>query len=108
MNETRRFRVGANRVVTLPLAIKPGPGRKNLRFLGGEEFELEVAKCNAEQRYLAGRLRAGDLEELTGKVAASAGMLADGTTMDNVTPSRAKSPSEVSVTTGGAPVEAKE
>jgi hypothetical protein len=51
--------------LTFPISIKPGPGGEHVRSKPGELHELDGDRCNAEARFIAGRLRAGDLVEMT-------------------------------------------
>lgn len=62
----RFFRVPEGRTLVLPQGVQAGPGATNMRFTGGAVLgPLDDATCTANQRYLNGRLRAGDLEEIT-------------------------------------------
>jgi hypothetical protein len=61
---TRRFQVPAGRVVTLPVGLLPGPNATNVRLEPGAVVELELERIAGHDRYVNGRLRAGDLVEL--------------------------------------------
>ncbi len=52
-------------VLTLPQSLQVGPGATHVRVYPGENFALEEAKCTKESRFVNGRLRAGDLVEIT-------------------------------------------
>lgn len=65
MSETMRIR--AIRVTTLPQDLAPGPGGTNLRMAPGDELDLDAARARANARYLNGRIRAGDLVDVTAK-----------------------------------------
>lgn len=61
----RHFRVPDGRTVTLPQGLQAGPGATNMRLDPGAVVTLDDAACNGEHsRFIAGRLRAGDLEEI--------------------------------------------
>lgn len=60
----RHFRAREGRTVTLPQNLVSGPGATNMRLSPGEVVTLEDDACTRHQRYVNGRLLAGDLEEL--------------------------------------------
>jgi len=51
--------------LTLPQALQAGPGATHVRLAPGETVELDEAACAKESRFIAGRVRAGDLVEIT-------------------------------------------
>jgi hypothetical protein len=57
---TRTFTVAPGRALTLPKALMAGPGATHARFTGGQSFELPAERVD---RFVRGRLRAGDLIE---------------------------------------------
>lgn len=57
---TRTFTVADGRTLTLPKGLLAGPGATNARYHGGETFELPASSVD---RFIRGRLRAGDLTE---------------------------------------------
>lgn len=59
--KTRRFRV----VTTLvpPQSLLAGPGATNMRLESGAIVDLDADRCALHQRFIAGRLRAGDIVE---------------------------------------------
>lgn len=60
---SRRFRVPDGRHVVLPQELLSGPGATNMRLEPGAIVDLDEARCQRHQRYIAGRVRAGDLIE---------------------------------------------
>lgn len=60
----RSFRVPEGRIVVLPQGVQAGPGATNMRLPSGSIVTLEDDTFNKNQRYLNGRVRAGDLVEL--------------------------------------------
>ena len=67
MSKLRRFQV-ARGVVTLPQAVKAGPGRTNLRLQVGETFDLEPFRV---ERTIRKWLANGDIVEVTNTVTAT-------------------------------------
>ena len=61
---SRTFRACEGRTLTLPMSVQPGPGATNMRLHPGAVITLSDETCALNQRFLNGRLRAGDLEEL--------------------------------------------
>jgi hypothetical protein len=61
---TRYFQVPEGRTLVLPQGVQAGPGATNMRFRSGAILVLEDEQLVANQRYINGRLRAGDLAEL--------------------------------------------
>jgi hypothetical protein len=61
---TRRFQVPAGRVVVLPVGLLPGPNATNTRLEPGAVVELDLDRIARHDRYVNGRVRAGDLVEL--------------------------------------------
>lgn len=59
----RRFRVPEGRVAVLPVDLLAAPGGANLRVEPGKAVDLDDERCQRFQRYLSGRVRAGDLVE---------------------------------------------
>ena len=76
MTKLRRFRVVPMRTVTLPRSTMVGPNATNVRFRGvgapdrgdGDPTEFEVVEVD---RFIRGRVRAGDLIEITDEVEAT-------------------------------------
>jgi hypothetical protein len=62
MTAIRRFK--CNTHVTLPSGMTPIDGQPNMRFEPGQTFDVDAAKCQTQQRYVFGRLRAKDFEEV--------------------------------------------
>lgn len=62
MTKIRRFK-SVNHL-TLPSGLTPIDGQPNMRFEPGQTFDVSADKCQTMQRFVLGRLRAGDLEEL--------------------------------------------
>lgn len=60
----RHFRTCPGRTLALPQNLIAGPGRTNMRMKPGDVITLDDASCVREQRFVNGRLRAGDWEEL--------------------------------------------
>jgi hypothetical protein len=61
MSQNRYFKVAAGRVVIPPRGLLTGPGATHLRFGEGDVLELEAGKVD---RFIRGRVRAGDLVEV--------------------------------------------
>lgn len=61
---TRTFRACEGRTVTLPASVKAGPGATTMRLDPGCVVTLTDGECVQNARFIAGRLRAGDLEEI--------------------------------------------
>ena len=59
--KTRRYRVAEGRSLVLPRSIATAPTGENMRYEGGETFEIDLEKVD---RYIRARVRAGDLEEI--------------------------------------------
>ncbi|MEO7735521.1 MAG: hypothetical protein ABIY55_31495 [Kofleriaceae bacterium] len=66
---TRRFKLHTH--LTLPLELLAGPGAAHTRCNPGEVVELDAERCRIHDRFLRGRIRAGDLSELEREPAAS-------------------------------------
>lgn len=62
---TRTFRACEGRTVTLPASVKAGPGATTMQLKPGCVVTLTEDECVQNARFVAGRLRAGDLEELS-------------------------------------------
>lgn len=60
----RRFRAREGRTVTLPQGLYAGPGQTNMRLDPGAIVTLEDDAIQRHERYVNGRVRAGDLEEV--------------------------------------------
>ena len=60
----RHFRTCPGRTLALPQNLIAGPGATNMRMRPGDVITLDDAACVREQRFVNGRLRAGDWEEL--------------------------------------------
>ncbi|MBA2718930.1 MAG: hypothetical protein H0U52_06785 [Chloroflexi bacterium] len=60
----RHFRVREGRTITLPQGIYAGPGATNMRLDPGAVVTIEDAQATSHARYITGRLRAEDWEEL--------------------------------------------
>lgn len=60
----RHFRARPGRTVTLPQNLVSGPGATNMRLNPGEVFTIEDDAFTRHQRFVNGRVIAGDLEEL--------------------------------------------
>jgi hypothetical protein len=58
----RRFK--CNMHVVLPSGFTPIDGLPNMRFEPGETFDVDDKKCQTMQRYVSGRLRSKDFEEV--------------------------------------------
>lgn len=58
----RHFR--SPQYLTLPQGLLAGPGATNMRLLPGSIVTLDDAACSRNERFINGRLRAGDLVEL--------------------------------------------
>lgn len=61
MSKLRFFEVQPGRTVIPPRGVVAGPGATNLRYDAGETIELPADKVD---RYIRGRVRAGDLVEV--------------------------------------------
>ncbi len=61
MSKMRYFQVQPGRVVIPPQGLVAGPGATHLRFEAGETLELPTEKVD---RFVRGRVRAGDLVEV--------------------------------------------
>lgn len=61
MSKLRYFQVQPGRVVIPPRGVVAGPGATNLRYEAGETLELPDEKVD---RFIRGRVRAGDLVEV--------------------------------------------
>lgn len=59
---SRHFR--ALRSISLPRDLKAGPGATNMRLDPGQVVTCEDDACMRQQRFINGRLREKDLEEL--------------------------------------------
>jgi hypothetical protein len=59
---SRHFR--ALRTITLPQGLIAGPGATNMRLDPGAVVTCDDAACVRQQRFINGRLRERDLEEL--------------------------------------------
>lgn len=60
----RRFRACEGRTVMLPQGLYAGPGQTNMRLDPGAVITLEDDNLIRHERYINGRVRAGDLEEV--------------------------------------------
>ncbi len=60
----RRFKLAEGRHLTMPADLMVGPGVTTMRLVPGDVFDLDAEVCQAQQRFISGRLRAGDLVEL--------------------------------------------
>lgn len=62
----RRFRIPEGKHLTLPLSLYAAPGAKHHRMSDGDVIEIDDSKPNVQrhQRFLANRLKLGDLVEL--------------------------------------------
>lgn len=58
--------------LTLPQGVQAGPGATNLRLEPGSILELDEVTCTRNERFINGRLRAGDLVELDAATAEAA------------------------------------
>lgn len=58
----RRFR--ARNALVLPTSIGTGPGATNMRLDPDQVVELDADAVKLHERFINGRVRAGDLEEL--------------------------------------------
>lgn len=65
---TRKFKVAEGRVVVPPKSLLTAPGGKPARLEAGAELELPATSVN---RFIRGRVRAGDLVEITAAPAAA-------------------------------------
>jgi hypothetical protein len=60
----RKFKIPAGRALALPHGLQTAPGAMTMRVNAHDIFELDSERCQQFQRFIAGRLRAGDLIEL--------------------------------------------
>jgi hypothetical protein len=58
----RRFRFNTH--LTLPLELFAGPGSTYAMHEPGDLLELDAERCRVHDRFLRGRVRAGDLTEI--------------------------------------------
>ena len=58
----RRFRLNTH--LTFPIQLLAGPGASYHRAEPGHVVEIDGQRCKAHDRFLRGRIRAGDLTEL--------------------------------------------
>ncbi len=65
----RRFKLNAH--LTFPLELLPAPGARHHRAEPGHIVELDAERCKAHDRFIRGRVRAGDLVELGNEPAAA-------------------------------------
>lgn len=63
MTELRYFK--STQTLTLPAALQVGAGASHVRLTPGEAIAVDAAKCQAESRFIAGRVRSGDFVELS-------------------------------------------
>ncbi len=61
---TRRFQVHPERHLVLPTGLMPVDGQPNMRLEPGRVVTIPASQCQTMQRFIAGRLNAGDLVEL--------------------------------------------
>jgi len=59
---TRRFKLHTHLI--LPLDLLAGPGAAHNRCRPGDVIEPDAQSCRRHDRFLRGRIRAGDLTEL--------------------------------------------
>ncbi len=59
---TRRFKLNTH--LTMPLDLHPAPGARHHRAEPSHIIELDVERCKSHDRFIRGRIRAGDLTEL--------------------------------------------
>lgn len=67
--KTRRFKM--INPLTFPLDLHAGPGAAYRRAEAGDEVEIDVERAQQFDRFLRGRVRAGDMVELTADAAPS-------------------------------------
>lgn len=62
----RRFRIADDRHLVLPLGLQSAPGARHLRMHSGATIELDFddPRVRLYQRFLANRIKLGDLIEL--------------------------------------------
>lgn len=65
---TRQFRLNTH--LTLPLELHAAPGARHRRATPGEIVEIDAERCRLHDRFLRGRIRAGDLTEIEPAAAA--------------------------------------
>lgn len=65
----RRFKIHTH--LTLPLDLLAGPGAAHNRCQPGDVIEPDAESCRRHDRFLRGRMRAGDLTELEGEPVAA-------------------------------------
>ena len=61
--KARTFRAATH--LTLPRSLKAGPGATDIKLAPGDVVEIDSERCIAEARFIAKRLRFGDLVEVT-------------------------------------------
>lgn len=59
---TRRFRLNTH--LTMPLGLLAAPGAEYLCLRPGTVVEIDAERCRIHDRFLRGRVRAGDMTEL--------------------------------------------
>lgn len=64
---TRRFKL--INPLTLPLELHAAPGATHRRVDAGEEVEIDAERCQQFDRFIRGRIRAGDMVETTSAAA---------------------------------------
>lgn len=69
---TRYFQVPEGRTLVMPQGVQIGPGASSMRYKAGGILVLEDAEVLTNQRFLSGRVRAGDLVELEAAVGEAA------------------------------------
>ncbi len=63
-NESKGRRFRALQVLALPQGLHSAPGATNMRMNPGDIVTLDDDAARQHERYLNGRLRAGDFEEV--------------------------------------------
>lgn len=63
----RSFRVCKDRTLTLPQGLKAGPGQTNMRLPAGACVTVDDDACQLHAKFVNGRIRAGDWEEIDPK-----------------------------------------
>jgi hypothetical protein len=58
----RRFRINTH--LTMPLELLSGPGATYARHCPGDEVDIDVERCLNHDRFIRGRVLAGDMTEL--------------------------------------------